>query len=144
LEVTVMEEPIKEVLLVGTKALPSLQGSGTYIYPVVGARLSQGYSSYHRAIDLAISSGSKVRASDGGTVIYAGYRGSYGYVIRINHGGNRVTLYAHCSKLLVRAGEKVYQGQHIANSGSTGRSTGPHLHFEVIINGVQKNPLNYI
>src|SRR5665648_911152 len=100
--------------------------------------------SYHRAIDLAISSGSKVRASDGGTVIYAGYSGSYGYVIRINHGGNRVTLYAHCSRLLVRAGEKVYQGQQIANSGSTGRSTGPHVHFEVIINGVQKNPLNYI
>ena len=144
LKATVIEEPVKEVLVVGTKALPSLQGSGTYIYPVVGARLSQRYSSSHRAIDLAISTGSKVRASDGGTVIYAGYSGSYGYVIRINHGGNRVTLYAHCSRLLVRVGEKVYQGQHIANSGSTGRSTGPHVHFEVIINGVQKNPLNYI
>ena len=144
LKATVIEEPIEEVLVVGMKALPSLQGSGTYIYPVVGARLSQKYSSSHRAIDLAIPTGSKVRASDGGTVIYAGYSGSYGYVIRINHGGNRVTLYAHCSKLLVRAGEKVYQGQHIANSGSTGRSTGPHVHFEVIINGVQKNPLNYI
>src|SRR5665648_772573 len=144
LKATVIEEPIKEIMLVGTKALPSLQGSGTYIYPVVGARLSQRYSSSHRAIDLAISTGSKVRAADGGTVIYAGYSGSYGYVIRINHGRNRVTLYAHSSKLLVRAGDKVYQGQQIAYSGSTGRSTGPHLHFEVIINGVQKNPLNYI
>ena len=144
LKATVIEEPIKEIMLVGTKALPSLQGSGTYIYPVVGARLSQRYSSSHRAIDLAISTGSKVRAADGGTVIYAGYSGSYGYVIRINHGRNRVTLYAHSSKLLVRAGDKVYQGQQIAYSGSTGRSTGPHVHFEVIINGVQKNPLNYI
>ncbi|MBK5245817.1 MAG: peptidoglycan DD-metalloendopeptidase family protein [Peptostreptococcaceae bacterium] len=144
LESTVIEEPVKEVMLVGTKALPSLQGSGTYIYPVVGARLTQRYSSYHRAIDLALPVGNRIRASDGGTVISAGYSGSYGYVVRINHGGNRVTLYAHCSKILVKAGEKVYQGQHIANSGNTGRSTGPHVHFEVIVNGVQKNPLNYI
>ncbi len=144
LKSTVIENPVQEVMLVGTKALPSLQGSGTYIYPVVGARLTQKYSSYHRAIDLALPTGNKVRAADGGTVISAGYSGSYGYVIRINHGGNRVTLYAHCSKLLVKAGEKVFQGQHIANSGSTGRSTGPHLHFEVIINGAQKNPLNYL
>jgi len=144
LKATIIEEPIKEIMLVGTKSLPSLEGSGTYIYPVVGARLSQRYSSSHRAIDLAISSGSKVRAADGGTVIYAGYSGTYGYLIRINHGGNRVTLYAHSSKLLVRAGDKVYQGQQIAYSGSTGRSTGPHVHFEVIISGVQKNPLDYI
>ena len=96
------------------------------------------------AIDLAISSGTKIRASDGGTVISSGYSGSYGYVVRINHGGNRVTLYAHCSKLLVKAGDKVYQGQHIANVGSTGRSTGPHVHFEVIINGVKRNPLDYL
>ncbi len=144
LKATVIEEPVQEVMLVGTKALPSLQGSGTYIYPVLGARLTQRYSSYHRAIDLALPVGNKIRASDGGTVISAGYSGSYGYVVRINHGGNRVTLYAHCSRILVKAGEKVYQGQHIANSGNTGRSTGPHVHFEVIINGVQKNPLDYI
>jgi len=144
LKATIIKGPVKEVLIIGTKQPPSLLGSGTYIYPVVGARLTQGYSSYHRAIDLAVPIGTKVRASDGGTVIFAGYSGSYGYMIRINHGGNRVTLYGHCSKLLVKAGDKVYQGQHIANSGSTGRSTGPHVHFEVIINGVQKNPLNYL
>lgn len=144
LKSTVIENPVEEVKLIGTKALPSLQGSGTYIYPVVGARLTSKYTSYHRAVDLAISSGTKIRAADGGTVISAGYSGSYGYVIRINHGGNRVTLYAHCSKILVKAGEKVYQGQNIGNVGSTGRSTGPHLHFEVIINGVQKNPLSYL
>jgi murein DD-endopeptidase MepM/ murein hydrolase activator NlpD len=144
LKATIIKESVTQILLVGTKPPPPLQGTGTYIYPVVGARLTQGYSSYHRAIDLAVPTGTKVRASDGGTVIFAGYSGSYGYMIRINHGGNRVTLYAHCSKLLVRAGDKVYQGQHIANSGSTGRSTGPHVHFEVLINGVQKNPLNYL
>lgn len=140
----VIKEPVKEVILVGTKPPPPLQGSGTYIYPVNGARITTYFSRYHPAVDLAISSGTKIRASDGGTVISAGYSGSYGYVIRINHGGNRTTLYAHCSKILVKAGEKVYQGQQIGNVGSTGRSTGPHLHFELIINGVKKNPLSYL
>jgi murein DD-endopeptidase MepM/ murein hydrolase activator NlpD len=65
-------------------------------------------------------------------------------MIEIDHGGGRVTWYGHCSKLLVKVGEKVYQGQHIANVGNTGRSTGPHLHFEVHINGKTKNPLSYL
>ena len=85
----------------------------------------------HYGIDLAIATGTKIRASDGGTVIFSGYSGSYGYVVKIDHGGGFVTVYAHCSKLHVKVGEKVYQGQHIANVGSTGRSTGPHCHFEV-------------
>jgi murein DD-endopeptidase MepM/ murein hydrolase activator NlpD len=141
---TVIKNPVDKVVNVGTKPPPALQGTGSFIYPVTGARLTTRYSRYHQAIDLAISSGTKIRASDGGTVISSGYSGSYGYVVRINHGGNRVTLYAHCSKLLVKAGDKVYQGQHIANVGSTGRSTGPHVHFEVIINGVKRNPLDYL
>lgn len=140
----IIKNPVDKVLNVGTKPPPALQGTGSFIYPVTGARLTTRYSRYHQAIDLAISSGTKIRASDGGTVISSGYSGSYGYVVRINHGGNRVTLYAHCSKLLVKAGDKVFQGQHIANVGSTGRSTGPHVHFEVIINGVKRNPLDYL
>lgn len=141
---TIIKEPTTQVVRIGTKPPPPLQGTGTFIYPVTGARLTSRYSSYHQAIDLAIGTGTKIRASDGGTVISSGYSGSYGYVVRINHGGNKVTLYAHCSKLFVKAGDKVYQGQHIANIGSTGRSTGPHVHFEVIVNGVKKNPLNYL
>lgn len=141
---SIIKQPVEKVVHVGTKPPPALQGTGSFIYPVTGARLTTRYSRYHQAIDLAISSGTKIRAADGGTVISSGYSGSYGYVVRINHGGNRVTLYAHCSKLLVKAGDKVYQGQHIANVGSTGRSTGPHVHFEVIINGVKRNPLDYL
>lgn len=141
---SIVKNPVDRVVNVGTKPPPALQGTGSFIYPVTGARLTTRYSRYHQAIDLAISSGTKIRASDGGTVISSGYSGSYGYVVRINHGGNRVTLYAHCSKLLVKAGDKVYQGQHIANVGSTGRSTGPHVHYEVIINGVKRNPLDYL
>ena len=141
---SIIKQPVEKVVHVGTKPPPALQGTGSFLYPVTGARLTTRYSRYHQAIDLAISSGTKIRASDGGTVISSGYSGSYGYVVRINHGGNRVTLYAHCSKLLVKAGDKVYQGQHIANVGSTGRSTGPHVHFEVIINGVKRNPLDYL
>ena len=144
LETDVIKEPTTEIILVGIKPPPPLQGTGTFIYPVTGARLTSKYTKYHQAIDLAIGTGTKIRASDGGTVISAGYSGSYGYVVRINHGGNKVTLYAHCSKIYVKAGEKVYQGQHIANVGNTGRSTGPHVHFEIIVNGVKKNPLNYL
>lgn len=144
LQATVIKEPVTKVVRVGIKPLPPLQGTGTFVYPVTGARLTSRYTKYHQAIDLAISSGTKIRAADGGTVISSGYSGSYGYVVRINHGGNKVTLYAHCSKLFVKAGDKVYQGQHIANVGNTGRSTGPHVHFELIINGVKKNPLSYL
>lgn len=140
----VIKEPTTEIILVGIKPPPPLQGTGTFIYPVTGARLTSKYSRYHQAIDLAIGTGTKIRAADGGTVISAGYSGSYGYVVRVNHGGNKVTLYAHCSKIFVKAGEKVYQGQHIANVGNTGRSTGPHVHFEIMVNGAKKNPLNYL
>lgn len=148
LESQITKEPVTSVVLVGTKELPLRQGTGTFIYPVTGAKLSSGFGRrwgrMHYGIDLAISKGTKIRASDGGTVIFSGYSGSYGYVVKIDHGGGFVTVYAHCSKLHVKVGEKVYQGQHIANVGSTGRSTGPHCHFEVQYLGVQKNPLNYL
>ena len=148
LESHVTKEPVTAVISVGTKELPPKQGTGTFIYPVTGAKLTSRFGMrwgrMHYGIDLAIATGTKIRASDGGTVIFSGYSGSYGYVVKIDHGGGFVTVYAHCSKLHVKVGEKVYQGQHIANVGSTGRSTGPHCHFEVQYLGVQKNPLNYL
>jgi murein DD-endopeptidase MepM/ murein hydrolase activator NlpD len=98
----------------------------------------------HYGMDMACKSGTRIGAADGGTVTFAGYKTSFGYVVEIDHGGNLSTLYAHCSKLHVKRGDKVYQGQHIADVGSTGRSTGPHLHFEVHKNGVPQNPRNYI
>ena len=148
LQSQITKEPVTAVIYVGTKELPPKQGTGTFIYPVTGAKLTSGFGSrwgrMHYGIDLAISTGTKIRASDGGTVIFSGYSGSYGYVVKIDHGGGFVTVYAHCSKLHVKVGEKVYQGQHIANVGSTGRSTGPHCHFEIQYLGVQKNPLKYL
>lgn len=145
---SVISNPSPAVVYVGTKLMPAKKGTGTFVYPVTGAKLTSKFGPrwgrMHYGIDLACSTGTRIRASDGGTVISSGYSGSYGYVIKIDHGGGFVTLYAHCSKLHVRAGEKVYQGQHIANVGSTGRSTGPHLHFEVQYMGSPKNPLNYL
>ncbi len=142
-----IKEPMNQVVLKGTKNPPPLIGSGTYVYPTRGtltSRFGIRWGRMHSGIDLAAPVGSKICASDGGKVIFAGWDGALGYCVRIDHGGNRVTVYGHCSKILVSKGDKVYQGQHIANVGNTGRSTGPHLHFEVRINGVAKNPLNYL
>ncbi|WP_206460115.1 peptidoglycan DD-metalloendopeptidase family protein [Anaerovorax sp. IOR16] len=144
----VLSQPVNQVVLVGTKATPKLIGTGTYRYPVRGARLTSKFGRRwgrtHYGIDLACSTGTRITAADGGTVKFAGYKGSYGYLVIISHGGGRETYYAHCSKLFVKKGDKVYQGQHIANVGNTGRSTGPHVHFEVHVNGTPKNPLNYL
>lgn len=98
----------------------------------------------HNGVDLAAPTGTKIYATDGGTVTYSGYKGSFGYMIIINHGGNYESYYAHCSKLLVKKGDKVFQGQNIALVGNTGRSTGSHLHFEIRYLGNPKNPFNYI
>ncbi len=144
----ILKEPTSALIMVGTKDPPPLQGSGSFIYPVNGARLTSKFGTrwgrMHYGIDLACPVGTKIRAADGGTVTFAGYSGSYGYVVKINHGGNKTTVYAHCSKLFVSKGTRVYQGQHIANVGNTGRSTGPHCHFEIQVSGTPKNPLNYL
>lgn len=103
-----------------------------------------GKQSLHRGIDIGAALGSNVLAAESGTVITAGWNNSYGYYITINHGGGLVTLYAHNSKLLVSKGDKVTKGQVIAKCGSTGNSTGPHIHFEVQLNGALQNPMNYL
>ncbi len=98
----------------------------------------------HAGIDIAVGTGTPVLASKGGIVDYAGWMSGYGYVVDINHGGGVTTRYAHNSRLLVSSGQAVAQGQQIASSGSTGRSTGPHVHFEIRTNGSPVNPLNYL
>lgn len=144
----IISEPKSQVVLKGTKDLPPLIGTGKFIYPARGttltSRFGQRWGRMHNGIDLAAPTGTKIRAADGGKVISAGWEGALGYCVRIDHGQNKVTVYGHCSKLFVKKGDKVYQDQHIANIGSTGRSTGPHLHFEVHVNGVPKNPLKYL
>ena len=146
---TVKEEPVTEVVLVGTKERPPTVGSGKYIWPLKDSfTQTSGFGSrwgrQHKGIDLAVSVGTTVYAADGGTVVEAQYSGSYGNVVMIDHQNGQETRYAHNSKLLVKKGDKVYQGQPIAKSGNTGRSTGPHVHFEIRFNGEPRNPLNYL
>ncbi|MDR2771152.1 MAG: M23 family metallopeptidase, partial [Clostridiales Family XIII bacterium] len=147
LESLTLAEPTAQIVLVGTKDPPPLIGTGSFQYPTRGrltSRFGTRWGRMHNGIDLAASSGTSIRAADGGKVIFAGWNGSLGYLVKIDHGAGRETWYGHCSKLFVKAGDKVYQGQHIANVGNTGNSTGAHLHFEVHINGTAKNPLNYL
>lgn len=106
--------------------------------PVAGA------STYHKGLDIAGYMGVDIVAADAGTVLFSGNSSSYGKYIVISHGNGITTLYAHCSQLLVKAGASVSKGQVIAKVGSTGISSGPHLHFEVSVNGVRQNPRNYV
>ena len=98
----------------------------------------------HTGIDLKTDEGNEILAAKGGNIVYSGYKGSYGYLIVIDHGDGMQTYYAHCSELLKEVGEQVNAGDIIAKIGSTGNSTGPHLHFEVRINGVAVNPMPYV
>lgn len=146
---TIEQAPVTEVIVEGTKKQPPRTGTGVLKYPLARFTITSRFGTrwggeFHSGVDLAAPSGTRISAADGGTVTYAGYQGAYGNVIRIDHGGGVQTVYAHCSAILVKKGERVYQGQQIGKVGSTGRSTGPHCHFEVRINGTPKNPLNYL
>lgn len=152
----VSREILKEEI--GQKAVAKIVERGTlvpptYIKPIHGGKVTStfgnrpqpiaGASTYHRAIDWGTPTGTPVYASSGGTVTRAGWIGSYGNAIYIKHPDGRETRYAHLSKILVKVGQKVKQGDKIALSGNTGRTTGPHLHFEMLINGVQVDPFKY-
>lgn len=113
-------------------------------WPTVGRRITQYYSWRHHGLDIANKTGTPLYAADSGTVEMVGWGRGYGNQVVIDHGGGKKTRYAHCSKFYVSRGEKVTKGQTIAAMGNTGWSTGPHIHFEVIINGRKYNPLNYI
>lgn len=144
----VLMEAVAKIVKRGTKTPP------TFIKPISGGRATSGFgyrkaptkgaTSNHKAQDWATPVGTTVVASCGGVVEKAGWGKGYGYCIYINHEDGSQTRYAHLSKVLVKAGQTVKQGEKIALSGNTGVSTGPHLHFEILINGVQRNPLNYI
>lgn len=147
----ILSEPTTQVVAVGTKERPRTLPTGTLIWPTSGRITSYygnryifGSYSFHRGIDISNSYGSSIVASDGGTVTYAGYNGTYGNIIVISHGNGVETAYAHCSSMLVSVGSQVYQGQLIGRTGRTGRATGNHLHFEVRINGSTANPLSYL
>ena len=141
-------EAIPKIVERGTKIPP------TYIKPISGGRLTsnfgrrkaptRGASRNHKGIDWATPVGTAVMASSAGTVAKAGWGSGYGYVVYINHADGRQTRYGHLSKVLVSPGQTVSQGQKIALSGNTGVSTGPHVHFEILVNGTQVNPFDYM
>jgi murein DD-endopeptidase MepM/ murein hydrolase activator NlpD len=128
-------------------------GTGRLAWPIVGARTSPfGYRMhpifkrqiFHSGMDIAAGHGTPIRAADGGRVVEAGWRGGYGKVVIIDHGGGIATLYGHCSALHVSAGQMVAKGQVIAAVGATGYATGPHLHFEVRRDGTPTNPAAWL
>lgn len=144
----ILKEPVTKQVKVGTKERPRYMATGKFRNPFSGGLITSRYGSrsrgFHTGLDLAGSTGSPVYASDGGTVSFAGWSGGYGKVIKINHGNGYETYYAHLSSINVSNGQKVAKGEMIGRVGSTGNSTGPHLHFEIRLNGRTLNPANYI
>ncbi|MCM1327642.1 MAG: M23 family metallopeptidase [Bacteroidales bacterium] len=145
----IVQEAVARVVERGTK-IPL-----TYIYPVSGGKLTsrfgyrpkpnaKGATSNHGGVDWAVPTGTAVFASCSGTVSKAGWVGTYGYAVYINHEDGSQTRYAHLSRVLVKVGQKVKQGERIALSGNTGASTGPHVHFEIWINGSRVDPLKHL
>ncbi len=157
LQSEIITEPVTAKVIKGTKVdttpyasyVPSSTGSGTvsggFVWPVASGYISCYYGSGgHGGIDVATSYGTDIYAAASGTVVISGWYYSYGKCIVIDHGNGVRTLYGHCSSLYVSVGSTVSQGQVIAAVGSTGYSTGNHLHFEVQVNGSRRNPLNYV
>lgn len=144
---TITKEPISEVILKGAKETPKTMATGTFLRPTRG-RVSSPYGMrngrMHKGLDIASGTGTSIKAADGGKVVYVGYRGAYGKLVEIDHENGYKTRYAHNSSISVKVGDRVYKGQEISKMGSTGRSTGSHLHFEVIKSGSNQNPSKYV
>lgn len=139
---TILAQSEPAVIEQGTQIPP------TYVKPLSGGRFTSGFGKrwgrMHKGVDWACPTGTTVYASSDGVVEYADWSNGYGYNVIIDHPDGRKTRYCHLSKTLVTAGTSVSQGDPIAQSGSTGHSTGPHVHFEIFIGGTQVDPLQYI
>ena len=156
LEGTILLEPSTKVVAFVTKEKPKAEQTvtpnkkGTFMHPLNGkGSISSQYGSrwgtFHRGIDIAAPSGTPIYASASGTVIYSGFNtGGFGNFVMIDHGNGYQTYYAHNKSLNVKVGQKVSKGQQIATVGSTGNSTGNHVHFEIRLNGTPINPYSYI
>lgn len=144
---TVREKQDK-IILVGTAERPKTAPTGTYKIPtenyIISSNFGPRWGRLHSGVDMAAPGGTPIYATDGGEITRASYYSGYGNCIDIDHGNGRTTRYGHCSKILVNVGDKVYQGQLIGLVGSTGNSTGPHLHFEIRFNDVPTDPRPYL
>lgn len=146
-EIDIIDKGESEKIVVGTKKLPAKAATGKFKSPASGQLTSSfgpRWGRMHEGIDIANSQGTPIYAADGGTVKSAGWEGAYGNLVIIDHGNGFQTYYGHASKLLVKPGQQVGKGEKISLMGSTGRSTGSHVHFEIRKDGVPKNPANYI
>lgn len=143
----ILVEPKDHIEVVGTKVIPSV-GTGTFAWPAVGGYISskkgERWGRYHYGIDIARPSDYTIKASDNGVIKTAGRHATYGNYVVINHNNGYESLYAHLSRIDVSVGQVVEQGSALGQMGSTGRSTGTHLHFEIHKNGSEVNPLSYI
>ena len=152
LKTEILSLPQDEEISVGTyeakpaSTLTKLAGTGQFAWPLNGGYISDVFISNrnHRGIDLAAPLGTEIYAAEDGVVTVATIQSSYGNYVKLDHQNGFETLYAHCSALLVVPGQEVTRGQIIALVGSTGHSTGPHLHFEVRINGMNYNPADFL
>lgn len=137
----------KETLSPNRPGLSRGGNGGEWYWPVRGG-ISSYYGlrtdGFHHGLDIATDSGVKVRAAGVGIVLKAGWEDVYGFTVVLDHGGGVQTLYAHNSKILVKPGDEIGAGKVIALSGATGKSTGPHVHFEFRLNGKALNPLEYL
>jgi len=141
LEAQLFEQAVKK------KAMPTMMPvNAQYNASTFGMRIDpfSGQQTMHEGIDFITDAGTPVVAAAGGVVQFAGFHPQYGYMVDIDHGNDLVTRYAHLSKVLVKEGEVLQRGRRIADSGSTGRSTGPHLHFEVRFRGAAQNPAKFL
>ncbi|WP_173918132.1 peptidoglycan DD-metalloendopeptidase family protein [Halobacillus sp. Marseille-Q1614] len=142
-----IKEPVKEIVLKGTKVIPS-KGTGNFGWPAVGGSITskQGerWGSFHKGIDIAGVSDRTIRAADNGKVVSAGRDGAYGNKVVIDHNNGYRTTYAHLKSISVNVGDVVEKGSSIGQMGTTGRSTGVHLHFEIHKNGSLINPMDHL
>ncbi len=153
LEILIQQKVAEAQAKTNSRTSVIIRGTGVMAYPSNASTSSPfgwrmhpvlGYRRFHAGMDFAASYGSTIRAADSGTVIFAGWYGGYGRAVIIDHGNGITTLYGHSSELYVADGQAVERGQAIAAVGSTGLSTGPHLHFEVRRNGTPVDPANYL
>lgn len=145
----IVKQAVSKIMVKGSQVQVASRGSGAASstgdldWPLSGS-ISQYFKGGHSGIDICAPVGSTIRAADSGYVTFAGYQGGYGKFLIIDHGNGVVTRYAHCSSFKVSVGQNVSKGQGVASVGMTGRTTGPHLHFEVLSGGSFVNPMKYL